>query len=208
MHRARWLSKAIYCWKIFLFRRVFGLTTRKTDNLRHICIFVLNFYVKACFTAPNAIAAPHHDLKLLRNLILYEQVNAEVPKAAREKMARHLWYLSEELAALAFFDDAVSLDTKAKMVHAIKSRENEEEALKRVIVRDADLLSWIDKDVSDFITQKSLVLFDQFDLYYDFLNLNPELWPDNEAFNRGYECFYLMKVVNDVAERGVALIQQ
>jgi len=38
---------------------------------------------------------------------------------ARKKFEGHLWYPSEELVGLAFFDDAISVQTKREMVLAI-----------------------------------------------------------------------------------------
>jgi hypothetical protein len=38
-----------------------------------------------------------------------------------KKFLGHLWYLSEELDAFAFFDNEVSLATKRKMVDALNN---------------------------------------------------------------------------------------
>lgn len=42
-------------------------------------------------------------------------------KVAIKKFLGHLWYLSEELVAFAFFDDEVSVETKRKMVNALNN---------------------------------------------------------------------------------------
>ena len=71
-------------------------------------------YVKIWTLAHVAVKAPIEDLKLLKTLQQYKSVDEKISKATSEKMLGHLWYLSEELVALAFFDDAVSLEEKAK----------------------------------------------------------------------------------------------
>jgi len=38
----------------------------------------------------------------------------------KKKLCGHLWYLSPETAALAFFDTNLTIETKIKMVESIK----------------------------------------------------------------------------------------
>ena len=51
-------------------------------------------------------------------------------------------------------------------------------------------------------------MFKIFDLSYDFLDVDIELWTSNESYKESEEYFKLMKVVNDAAERGVALVSE
>lgn len=156
MHHARWMSKAIYCLKMYIFKSQFILTAQETEGLRHICAFIVGFYVKAWFTAPNAVSAPYNDLTLLQKFIQYEHVNAAVSKAAQEKLAAHLWYLSEENVALAFFDENVPLNVKVRMADAIKRRDSVSKSSKRVVPNKKELLSWVDKSIEQFVTRRSL----------------------------------------------------
>jgi len=39
------------------------------------------------------------------------------------KKCHHLWYLTEETAALSFFDDSIPLETKRQMVKALKKKQ-------------------------------------------------------------------------------------
>jgi len=41
IHHARWMAKAIYSLKIYLFRKQFRLTVKKETALRNICIFTI-----------------------------------------------------------------------------------------------------------------------------------------------------------------------
>jgi len=56
--------------------------------------------------------SPRNYLQLLKNLKKYEEVNVMISKKAMKKFLSHLWYLSEELIAFAFFDENDSSEKK------------------------------------------------------------------------------------------------
>lgn len=41
-----------------------------------------------------------------------------------QKCSRHLWYLGEELVALAFFDTNISIDDKIKKAQCLKAKDS------------------------------------------------------------------------------------
>lgn len=43
-HHARWMAKAIYCLRIYLFRDQFYLTNQELNNIRDICQFIVRLY--------------------------------------------------------------------------------------------------------------------------------------------------------------------
>ena len=57
-HRARWMAKIIYCFKIFLFRAQFHLSLRELSDLREFNIFIMKIYLKTwyCGTCYNCAA--------------------------------------------------------------------------------------------------------------------------------------------------------
>lgn len=71
IHHARWMSKAIYALKIFLFREHFQLTERELNGLRIVCIFLVKLYVKCWIRVPFAVEAPHQDLTFLKDLFKF-----------------------------------------------------------------------------------------------------------------------------------------
>ena len=155
-------------------------------------------------TAPLAISAPRNDLNLLKTLIKYEQVNPKVSKAAATKMANHMWYLSEDLVGLAFFDDHVATSTKCQMVQALK-KDNCKDSTKRAQI---DMQTVENLQLHDFVSKKSRDLFEKMDLPDAFLEVHPETWEDREDFKKSLRILKAMNVVNDHAERGVSLIQE
>lgn len=208
VHHARWMAKAIYSLKIFLFREVFKLTARESNNLRQICIFLVKTYLKSWFTAPSAILAPCNDLIFMQELIRYKNVNSSISKAACSKMVNHLWYLSEQLAIISLFDDNVPLSVKQKMIQALKKDGSTDSKQKKFEIQQENFDSLLLSDMSDFISTKSLNTFKIFDLPVDFLDKNVELWTQDDSYQENLAYFKRLSVVNDVAERGVALIEE
>ena len=83
--------------------------------------FIVKLYIKAWYTAPFAHLAPYQDLLFFKKLILFKEINREIADAAVLKFKNHMWYLSAEASALAFFDDEIPLNVKRNMVDALKS---------------------------------------------------------------------------------------
>lgn len=115
--------------------------------------------------------------------------------------------LTPEATSLAFFDDKVSSQTKIKMVKAMQSRDIESEANKRIILKPNEIYDYSNKDISDFISIQSSNFFNRFGIPMDFLDLDPKLWNENDQYKRSKELVNNINVVNDIAERGVKLIE-
>jgi hypothetical protein len=203
MHHARWMSKAIYSLKVWMLRTQFKLTPREEKGLRDICIFVVLLYVKAWIRAPLAAVAPQQDLEMLKAMAGYH--NKTIAKATASKLSHHLWYLSEELVAMALFDPLVSTTTKRAMVEAISNKEGAEEPPKRINLKEDSVSS---SRLEDFCSKNSKSLFTKLGLPYSFLLSDPETWESNIDFKTASSVISNLKVVNDNAERGVALIQE
>jgi len=61
-HLARWMAKALYCLKIFLFRKQFKITQREEKALKRLCCFIIKCYAESWFLTPNGITAPMNDI--------------------------------------------------------------------------------------------------------------------------------------------------
>lgn len=135
MHQARWMSRAIYCLKIFIFRHQFELSKKDEESIRDICIFIIKFYLKAWFECPLPTKAPVQDLNLINNLKAYEKTDNIIAKAALNKISNHLWYLTEEACAFSFFDDGVNIEIKKLMVKSL-SKNPKIDNKKRQSIKD------------------------------------------------------------------------
>lgn len=207
MHHARWLAKAIYCLKIYMFRNQFVISASDLRSLREICVFIVTFYVKIWFTASKAIQAPYSDLELFKSLIKYKQVHPKVAEAALDKLSNHCWYLHEQLACLALFDETVTQEEKLKIIYNMKNKDSTTTNydIKRLNVTHAEKES---KNISDFVSKESIFIFKQFKLSYDFINDDFDSWDKNASYQECLYTFSNLRVVNDTAERGVALMEE
>ncbi|KAK3929815.1 50S ribosomal protein L7Ae [Frankliniella fusca] len=206
IHKARWMARAIYSLKIFLFREQFPLSPAEKKGVNDICSFIVSAYVTVWFQAPSAISAPRVDLQYLK-LLKKNCKPGNLWEAALTKMLRHLWYLSSDLSPLSFYDDLVSFETKREMVKALKDEVGDEDPPKRVNL--SSKLIKDDLDQSFFVTQQSVFFFESLKLSVEVLLENdPSTWSSNEVYCRDQTVVRHLRVVNDVAERGVKLISE
>jgi hypothetical protein len=187
-----------------MFRSQINLTARELTGLAKFNIFVLKFYVKAWYSCASPVAAPRCDLELLKELYLYKKVNAAIANAALKSLCAHLWYLSESLIGLAFFDPAVPVTMKTKMIASLE-KAAPADSPKRIIL-DQKLIP--EKQLHDFVTANTKTFFTSLGISQAFLEKDPSLWESDEAFVSAKCRVSSLKVVNDPAERGIALIQQ
>ena len=201
-HRARWMAKIIYSLKIWMFKPQFNLTKTEEKGLANTCCFVVEVYLKSWYTAPVPCSAPRNDLELLKVLAKYKEVDEKVASNATKKMLNHLWYLSEELVAFAFFDDDVSIEMKNKMRMALENPSEPNNIKKSTL----DIAVIEQKQLDDFVTSHTKVFFEILDLPSSFLESNAENWQLNEEYLKARKMVMNVKVVNDLAERGVKLM--
>ena len=93
-----------------------------SQSVLDVNLFTVRCYIQHWFLTQVPQAAPRSDVSFIRALIAYRTVNKEVADRALDKVGRHLWYLSEELVPLAFFDNDVSLEVKRQMVKSLTVR--------------------------------------------------------------------------------------
>lgn len=189
---------------MYLFREQFKLNESESCGIRDVCIFIVNIYINYWFESASGPSASRNDLQLLKDLKSYEKINKPIAAIALKKFLGHLWYLSEELVAFAFFDDKVSHEVKKKMVNAL-SIEGEDSPVKRITV-DENLLH--SKSLEHFVTNNTLRFFSITGIKSGFLKKEVEDWEEDADFKLSRELVRSMKVVNDIAERGVALMQE
>lgn len=142
------------------------------------------------------------DQGLLRKLTEYTTVNPAIANAGLKALNRHLWYLSESLVGLALFDPAVPDDTKAAMVQAFEKPAST--LVKRLDGQKLPDISLV--HLEDLTSSRSLDLFARLQMDTSFLQENPDLWPNNQTYKMAQKRAHALRVVNDAAERGVALM--
>lgn len=114
LHHARWMAKAIYALKMYLFRDEISLSKAELSGITELALFVALVYCKYWNEAQFAVKAPLNDLFFMSELKSYPNRHIAIP--AQKALSRHLWYLGEQLVGLSIFYDRVSNDKKGKMV--------------------------------------------------------------------------------------------
>ena len=129
----------------------------------------------------------------------------KISSVTSKKLELHLWYLSEELITLSLFDSRVTADTKKLMLAAMN-----EPAPKHPPKRPkADISAFSEnKGLEQFCTANSKTLFRLLQLPTSFLTKDPSSWDDDEDYQEARKSVKRLAVVNDRAERGVALVQE
>lgn len=206
---ARWMAKAIYCLKMFLFRGQFNLSDEEHSALEAVCIFLVRVYCKAWFNAHKSHLAPKQDFDLLRCLLNYQEIDKDISERAMEKFSNHLWYFNAELIALVFFDTSISDQEKSEMANRVLTLSEIDTDDSRIInpkFSRLQLEELVNAGLSHLITKATMNFFERFHINADFLRDAPSSWSKNINFQKGLRIVKSLKVVNDVAERGVKLV--
>lgn len=221
IHHARWMAKAIYALKIYLFRSEFALSNVEKKGFRDVCLFIVFVYVKAWFLAPIALKAPNQDLGFLKDINSFHSINKDIAKNASDKFKNHLWYLSPELAVLTLFDPDVSNSVKLRIVKNLEIASDqklftcaagdddcdiadEPTHTKRYKTNKVDDI--LNKEIDFFVNAESMNFFKRFKLVTNFLKIQPSEWINDESFLAAQAFVKNLKVINDCAERMVKLM--
>lgn len=204
VHHARWMAKLIYGIKIYLFRNDGGFETtqREKGQLERFVKFGALIYVKYWFQAPMASNAPWSDLSLWNDMKRYQDIDPEITEIVKNAFKSHLWYLSDELVGLSLFSKQVSIEDKVAIVEKMKCEPADRK------VRGNSTLLTNQAVLADFASKRSMQLFEKLSINSSFLAKHPNEWSNDEEYCIGKRIINNLKVVNDVAERGVKLFEE
>ncbi|KAK3909074.1 ATP synthase assembly factor FMC1, mitochondrial, partial [Frankliniella fusca] len=194
---ARFMGRIIYCLLMYMFSKggQFALDEKHLSGIREINVFSVTTYLELWFTVTDPVKAPLTDLTLIKNIVSYFPISPLTAECALKAFQEHLWYLSEECVALAFFDERVNVDIKKAMV------------TKLVVPKKQSSKSRIKYGLDHFVSQNTLNLFTYLGINTDFLQTDPAKWHFHPSFQHGLEIVKALQVVNDVAEREAALVK-
>lgn len=149
--------------------------------------------------------APLQDINFVKNVLKYAEIDSTISNAVLKKISNHLWYLSEEAIALAFFDKNVSFQEKRDMVEKMKSKKP------TLDLKDdrgyKDLSGFQNYSLSNFVSEKTKNFFYRFGLSSLFLDSDPSTWETTFEYEEGWSFCCDLLVVNDTAERGVKFMK-
>lgn len=135
----------------------------------------------------------------MKDVIGYTHIDPSILPKILDKMKNHLWYLSDETIAFAFFDPTVSVDEKKRMANNLHSEEP------RVILFDGRETNQphtcMNLSLRDFVSVVTQNFFKRFNISAEFTKSDPCTWEANAEFQRGSVIRNELLVVNDVAAR-------
>lgn len=205
-HHARWMSKIIYSFKIFLFRNQFELSKEEKSNFKEMSLFAGLIYVKSWIECPLASDAPVNDLIFFKQLKEYAVVSKIVSAVAIKKFKNHLWYLGPELVVLSLFSNKISYEEKREILVKMQQK-NGGWNVRGIRLQQKDQCDLHQKDLSDLIGCQSTDAIKNLHLNLDFMyNLDTEKWNDSKEYKIAKSFVDRISVVNDVAERYLALM--
>lgn len=140
-------------------------------------------------------------MTLLNEIEIYKIENDTISSELKKVLLRHLWYLNEKLVGLAFFDEALNVNEKKEMIKSLENKECSQNIAK-CFNRQSNISN---KKLSDFVSENTKILFQLLKLDDTFLKVDPSNWSNNSIYNDNKKKISHLKVVNDIAERGVAL---
>lgn len=203
-HNARWMARIIYAIKTYLFRQHFEEDIDFFYSLERFCLFAALIYTKHWNRCSNAVDAPHNDLQLMKELDSYREIDIEIANEALIAHKRHLWYFSDELVVLSLFSGKVLNQDKWNM--ATQMIRHVEERTENSIRHTSEINDIQNIELHDFISPRSLFLFERLELNFEFLDENPDDWDEMESFKHAKRTILdLITVVNDSAERAIQL---
>nr|CAH7723934.1 unnamed protein product [Callosobruchus chinensis] len=128
------------------------------------------------------IKAPFQDLCFLKALKAYEEIDETISIVALKKFNQHLWYLTDEAAALALFDDDVDIETEVKIVRNFDVESISSHGKRYVPSKEELDGSLYEKHIYDFASIKGKMLFSCLKIDDSFLNADPNTWASNASF--------------------------
>ena len=170
------MAKLLYCLKIYLFRNEFEIDEKDNDGFREISVFIVLLYAELWFAANEPEKAVSNDLKFLHGLLNCCSVKKEVRDAAFRKFSDHLWYFSEHLIDLAFFDNIISVECKRKMTQALEENSGTKNPLKRISLNTYTNTEIATLTIDKFVTCNTMLFFKILDICTDFLDDDPSTW--------------------------------
>ena len=165
--------------------------------------FAILHYIPAFLSSSSGRDAAFNDLQLYKALLKYLEVDRELAESAIATLNRHLWYLAPQTVLFALFSNKVSEDHKSRMACRLLTLDRKESPI--LSVPKFPVLT-AETELCDLITEES----------WDFsavVNSNPLPWLTTRVsgwesyadYNKVKAFVSTAKVVNDCAERAVAL---
>lgn len=150
--------------------------------------------------------APVNDLMLFRRMKEYANINKVVSQAALRKLQNHTWYLGSEMAPLSLFSSKVSDEEKKSIVEAM-ILSGDDWRVRGIKCPVAECSELEKKQLHELMTSSSRAALRSLGLDVEILTGHePSSWDEIASFRKTKAVIASIKVINDAAERSIALM--
>ena len=205
IHQARWMARNIYSIKMFMFAEKLNYEDEMKEKLLRICRFLSLFYTTYWLKSPCAADAPLNDLSFIKDLMSYAETDPQLAGAILDKTKNHLWYLTQEVVPFALFSHNEQLSSAMKEKIALKIFNM---ARPESFRQGKPVFPVINQSTTlvDLIGPESSFIFEALSLPSDWLTKPSEQWQYDHDYMIAENFVTTVKVVNDLAERGIKMI--
>ena len=169
----------------------------ESKNMWRFGLYAVLYYIPAFLLSRSGRDAAFNDLQL-------REVDRELAESALDTFNRHLWYLAPQTVLFALFSNRVSEDQKSRMASRLLTLDRKESPT--LGVPKFPVLT-AETELCDLITEESWDFF-------DVVNSDPLPWLTKRVcewesyadYNKVKTFVSTVKVVNNCAERAVALV--
>lgn len=203
-HNARWMVTVLYSAKMFAFSDQINLEDGLLEKFERLIVFCALYYVPVWLTSSLGRDAPVNDLNFWKALIKFKSYDEDIACVAIAALERHMWYLTEELSPLSIFSNKISDQEKsliAKQIIKCKSEYIAEQSMGQPTFPTVT----VNTKLKDLIGPKSWLLFSLFK-DVSWLKTSAKNWNKDKKYTEMKDFISQLKVVNDLAERGVKLM--
>jgi len=203
-HHERWMPSILYPAKMYAFGIQAGYDKGMMIKLEALCKFNALFYVKHWLCSLVGADAPYHDLQLWHHLNDYRKFDADVANAAIVALKRHLWYLTEECAVFSLFSNRISSAERQQIARQLLRTPRP-----TIFTRGQPTFPVLNQSTKliHLIGPNSWFVFHALGVEVDWLGKPMDMWQHDKQFQEVEQFVRHVKVVNDLSERAVKLIQ-
>lgn len=165
-------------------------------------------YVKFWNRSSILFDAGPNDLQFLKELEEYAIIDPELSRMAMDAISEHLCYLSEELVVLCLFSEKISTSEKNEIATELLQL-NPEIPFRNLnanhIKFNGNINKWENIQMINFVGERSLYLFQLFDIPLNFLNVDANEWAENfDYIDAKQKISSALVCVNDATKRAIS----
>ena len=190
--------------KMFVFSAQAGYDKDMISKLGALCKFNALFHIKNWLTWSVRAHTLYNDLNLWHELNKYCRHDPLVSNAAMKAMERHFWYLTKECTVFSLSSDfplqKAAIAWTLLWIPPCKDFESERDHPTFPVLNHSTKLS-------SLIGPKSWFLFHSLEIGTDWIRKSVSEWDSDSNYKEAETYVRHVKVVNDLSERAVKLIQ-